>query len=33
MKTVFDSSLATVENITNVKSYLVLFTNWSYIPA
>ena len=25
--------LATVENITNVKSYLVLFTNWSYTPA
>ena len=25
--------LATVENITNVKSYMVLFTNWSYTPA
>ena len=25
--------LATVENITNVKYYLVLFTNWSYTPA
>ena len=25
--------LVTVENITNVKSYLVLVTNWSYMPA
>ena len=25
--------LATVENITNVKSVQVLFTNWSYTPA
>ena len=33
VKTVFDSLIATVENITNVKSYLALITNWSYVPA